>query len=351
MNTQEDAGSYPESVAYERQDRDGTIRVEFSMAIGSHAKLVLEAYAPPNDAPKLPVPQADFDLTQRGVHGRLFEMPGTRLTDERLTWEQRNFAAQGSRDARGHPGWDPVDVPTRTFTYRFTTKVSPADALSAWQAALKQAGWKWASETTSPLFGAISMRYELPGRRALEAALTATQVNGTAQLTAGVSDPRLWTAILPQLRLMQQESTWEIAPDFDAQGRPTEQSRLKLFAFSSRTYPRTGETLLIIPIVEPALSRNASAAAQAQAASRWVREEMLRVGIGVAYDERQPTDFSIYPGIKSPLLPKFGVAVGTRVTRQHCVTVTDRRPDSVAKRCECKVDNELLSSREGECRK
>jgi hypothetical protein len=352
-NIQEPTAPYPEWAAYERAQEGGMVRVEYSIHISSTMTILLEKYGPTREAAKLPSPTANLDLTEPGVHGRLFAMPDAALVDERLTWEQHNFTAGGALNDASRDDWHPVDVPSRQFRYRFKSKISSEDALSAWHIALKQAGWKAATSDNSLAYDGKRLSYQLPGRT-LELSLTAWTRNDATEIVATLADPTLWQSIVGHLRLMDWAKPWEIEPQFDAGGKPTPATRLKLFALSSRTASESGTTLLIVPVVEPSQANSKDSVQRAHKAARWVRDEMLRVGIFLRQGERQPTNLAIHPDPKPPLLQKFGVAVGARVTYRWCRTITDRRPDRIIKRCECNTDQSghhrgsgpgLLSSR------
>nr|WP_295776454.1 hypothetical protein [Rhodoferax sp.] len=333
----------PKSAAYERERGNSTLRVELSMLYSHTFDLVLEARGQLQDAAKLPAPKADFDITRADEYAPLFVLPGAKLVSEGIVWEQQDFP-----DRPGSASTVQVYVPARQFRYEIAAKLTQSDALSAWQIALRQAGW---TPANTPYYWSGTTRtlnFKLPGRT-LEAGLSAFEDQGVTRLTAVLIDPGFWPSVVPSLRQMEWTKPWEFAPEFDATGNPTEATRRKLFALSGWTHNTGPEKLYIVPVVAERLLADKVAVERARKAAQWMHDEILRVGIHGGHRNAPLKAIDIHPDVKPTALPKFEVEVGARVTYLHCRTVSDNRPTGEVKTCSCKFDRETLSAHPGAC--
>ncbi len=331
----DDNKSYPSSAAYERARGTGSLRVEYSMHSSHAFNLVLEQRGALQDVAKLPVPKADLDMLMDGAYAPLFALPGAKLVDEKVIWDVQYFSDQPEQ----------VSMPARQFRYLLAEKASASDAVSAWQAALKQAGWTATGKVTSSR-GDKAMQFKLAPNRLLEADLSAFDDRGQTTITVVLIDPSLWATILPNMRLMQWTEPWEFSPEFDAAGKPTEDTRRKLFALTRQTFAENTKKPYIIPIVAEKLLADKSAIDKARKAAHWMRDEMQRVGVnnGGIYA------IDIDPQVKPPALPRFGVTIGARLTYLNCRINHDSRPDGVVKTCSCQLEGKAFSTQPGECK-
>jgi hypothetical protein len=345
MNTDRAGAPVPNSANYQRVGEGSQIRIEYSMLAGRDMELMLTSYGNVPDAPALPAPSADLDITVAGKSGALFTLKDAHFAGESVVWQQipdEDFSPSDSSQNSRKSGPSLIYAPARQLVYQSTLSVD--DALLSWRIALEKAGWKVKPKGT--WYGMTkTLVYALPNRT-LEIGMSAYQDRGPTAVTIILMDHGLWQSIMPSLRAMEWDKPWEIAPEFDASGNPTANTRHQFFAMSQATAKQSYSPLYIIPVVPSDQANNAMINAQAQKAAKWVHDEILRAGIF----RDQPTAIDIRPNAKPSLLPKFGVQIGARVTYENCRTLTESKPGSTTKNCSCEVEGEQISTYAGECR-
>jgi hypothetical protein len=332
----------PTFAAYEKAVPNGVLRVELNISRDRFG-IVLDQRGTVRADAALPVPTDGFDIADHGVHAKLFEIPGLKLIEETVRFDQvmvplpaAQVPANGDNPLR-------IYAPMRQFKFELDRKAPAAELEAAYRELLTRAGWK--PVTDSELTGNQVYRHTLRNRSIDVSIRAGIEYETRPPIAfATVGEPSSWPDVIPVLGLAERGREWEIAPRFEPGGRPSAATRREIFVFAAHTdAPTKTSSILVVPVVSAELQSDATAARNARVAAKWVADELVKRSFDAAR-------VRVFEDIKTPTLKKFNVTVGARVTFLRCRTVNDTRPGRTEERCDCSADFGVVSTNPGICK-